>query len=226
MVRKTETLLLIFSLACAYPAWAGGATAPVRSVVISLGSGQAGIASLDAVRGRPVELTARTSDGSAGTFAWSVTPANAAVIQDSGNGRVRLIAIRDAFDMPDGQEPRAEVKACVGTTCAVIAVSCLVSVQGRWTTLLDGTVPIPIFGRVHGTETRHLTFVQDGRRVVFDAEPGHPAALKLVGKRVDLIDPGDILRVFSGEMSSRDEGGGQIVSVPGFVGTWKVKREQ
>ncbi len=226
MGRWVGTLLFVFSLACAIPAWAGGAAAPVRSMVIGLEYGPVGLTSLEAVRGRPVELLARISDGSSGAFVWSVTPSNVAVVQDLGNGRARLIAVRDIFDASDGQEPRAELKVCVGETCTAITVTCLVNVQGRWTTLLDGTVPIPIFGRVHGTETRHLTFEQDGRRIKFDAEPGHPAVLQLVGKRVDLIDPGDVLRVFRGEMTSRNGGTGQIVSVPGFIGTWKCDREQ
>jgi len=172
-------------------------------------------------KGKTVKLmAAANTDGAPVPVMWSSSQdATVSVTQDAP-GRATLTALRDWFDEQPGREPTAIISACAESTCAQIAVTCVVSLSGTWDAVLDGMWR----GVLPHSEDRVLVFVQRGREITFDAEPGKTATLRLDGNTIAVSKKGSILTVFSGIIWSRTASEGQFASVYGFTGKWTGKR--
>jgi hypothetical protein len=178
------------------------------------------------VKGKSLEFTAKAAQADGGVFApiaWTTEPAGVVSVETSGDGKVRITALRDWFDESPGREPSARVTACAGTACTAIAVTCLPDVGGSWPTRLLETF-------FNATEDRNLVFVQDGRIIRFDPEPaGQPdperiTTLRIEGSMLRLVKRGNVLTRFDGELTNRGEGKGNWASKWGFSGTWTAHK--
>jgi hypothetical protein len=169
------------------------------------------------VKGKSVIL-----DANAENPVWTAEPAGVVRIEPLERGRARITALRDWFDEEPRKEPKAALKACVGAACRSFEIICLIDADGRWSADLVGKW----LGIFDHSEHRDLRFVQNGREIAFEPDPGKPAKLRLEGNRVRLTDGGEVLNVFDGSFSDRQNAGGKFASKPGFSGQWKAKRAQ
>lgn len=167
------------------------------------------------LKGRTVDIV---SDQAA---VWSSLPEGVLEIKDVGNGRVQVTALRDWFDETPSREPTAKVRACVGENCVGFNVTCLIDANGTWNSRMAGKW----LGIFDHSEDRVLKFVQNGRNIDFEPDPGKPCKLRLEGNRVRLVSGGGVLKVFSGMLNDRRSGGGSFDSVPGFSGKWTAIRQ-
>ncbi len=142
---------------------------------------------------------------------WSSVPEGVVDVRDLGGGRAEVKALRDIFDA-GGKEPRASLRVCVGESCAMVGVVCLVDVAGRW--YARASIP-----GVPGTLKDDFALRQDGRRILYK-----DVVIRLEGTSMRLVSGGDTLSRFNGSLSSGTSASGSWISTRGFGGTWTATK--
>lgn len=156
---------------------------------------------------------------------WHAAPDGILQVAPGANGAVTVTPLRDAFDDPQHREPVARLQACTPTMCAAVTITVVPDMTGRWPTTLDVEGLL-----IPHSEDRNLVFVQNGRDVTFDPEPGptadpaRMATIRIEGDRLRLVRNGSIMTVFDGRLTSRTTASGRWSSSRGYHGSWRASK--
>jgi hypothetical protein len=198
---------------------------PPASVVMFDGTGRTLPARIALQRGSPRTLTAKAfdQDGNevSAPFTWAADPGGVVLIVPLGDAHagVTFTVIKDAFDDPNGFEPWANVRACVGSICAWTFVAAAVDISGDWDA--DVIVTNSAIGDQHLT----LKFEQNGRQVTCTDASSASMFMSVVAKDLRLTDPSGRLPFFVGTLTSRGFANGRWRSSKDYEGVWHARKK-
>ncbi|HTM68633.1 MAG TPA: hypothetical protein VL426_05010 [Candidatus Binatia bacterium] len=227
-MRTTSTPKLALLAAALLCTSAGDAAAQTSGGSLRInGASGAPVGSSIVPNGVPARYTAVAVDGNGRAIPveWHSAPEGVLQVAPGANGAVTVTPLRDAFDDPQHREPVARLQACTPTMCAAVTITVVPDLTGHWPTTLDVEGLL-----IPHSEDRSLVFVQNGRDVTFDPEPGTPAdparmaTIRIEGDRLRLVHNGSIMTVFEGRLTSRTAANGRWASSRGYHGSWHAAK--